>query len=159
MANNSLRVLTPRINPSPIVINDSVSSPTVIINNVGPKGDTGATPSAISYTANGTVNGHRVVKLSGGSLVTLADSVSTNDAQHILGISNNTALDGETVTITTFGELVEPTWTWTANQIIYCGTNGTLTTTPPTSGVCIIVATALSATIIFVKIQTPIIIS
>lgn len=132
---------------------------TIIVNNAGPKGnDGGGTGAGGTYIfqADGVVNGHRVVSLS-GTKVKNADVYDINTVFSILGIATNAATDGGIVNVLHSGELTEPTWNWIAGQKIYCGEDGVLSASPPTTGICMIVATAMTSIKIFIKIQTPII--
>lgn len=66
---------------------------------------------------------------------------------------------GGQVTVQTYGPMEEPSWTWTPDAPIFVGLAGALTQTRPTSGFVLEIATALSATMIFIDPKPPIVLA
>jgi hypothetical protein len=122
----------------------------------GPQGLPGnAGASYLTYPAGQVISGHRVMKTSGGSAF-YASASTPGDANLMLGISLNAAMIGDPVNIQYSGEIVEPSWAWIPDQVIFCGVDGALTQTAP-SGVQTIVAVASAPTKIVINISRPII--
>lgn len=121
----------------------------------------GASPEPIpnfqSYTALTDVSGHRVMKIDIGG-VTYASSNNINDANLVLGITINAGSAGSKVNVQLFGEMTEPSWNWIPGDPIFCGLNGLLTQTAPTSGFAIIVAEAILPQTVIVTLKSPIIV-
>lgn len=123
----------------------------------GPPGLNGSSASApyITFSADGPLGGNRAVRLVAG-LARYASSSALADAGLVLGITQGAAVSGAPVQIQTSGLMTEPSWTWTADQPVFCGTNGTLTQTAPTAGFDLILGIALSAIQIHIGARMPI---
>lgn len=123
----------------------------------GPPGLNGSSASApyITFLADGPLGGNRAVRLVAG-LARYASSSALADAGLVLGITQGAAVSGAPVQIQTSGLMTEPSWTWTADQPVFCGTNGTLTQTAPTAGFDLILGVALSAIQIHIGARMPI---
>lgn len=161
MSNNSLRNLTPHQNgTSSYAGNDSSS---VFINNTGPKGDKGdkgdigdvVGADSVKYRAVGAIGGQRVVRSNGSKLVSYADNTNVLHAPSIVGITVNAAIDGAEIAVKYEGEITDPTWTWTPNLPVFCGTNGTMTQTVPLTGFQLILGVATSANTLLLAIKQP----
>ena len=85
-----------------------------------------------------------------------ADASDTLNADATLGITAGAALAGAAVFVVTHGVMVEGSWNWTPRDPVYLGAGGALTQTPPATGLVLVVAIALTATSIEVRIQQPI---
>lgn len=103
----------------------------------------------VEATAGDTLSGHKAVAIVSGEAVH-ADKDNAAHRGLVRGVTTGAVIDGEIALIQTYGPMLEPSWTWTPNQPIYCGTNGTLTQTVPTSGWLQQIATADTATLIFI---------
>jgi hypothetical protein len=115
------------------------------------------TPNFQAYTALTDVSGHRVMKIAIGG-VTYASSDHIHDANLVLGITMNAGSAGNKVDVQLSGEMTEPSWNWIAGDPVFCGTDGMLTQTMPTSGFAIIMAEAILPQTIIVTIKSPIIV-
>lgn len=96
---------------------------------------------------------YRLVSLNANAETILASALEIGQVDKILGILDNA---GETVT---FGTITNPLWAWTPEQSLYLGSNGNIVTTSTIDGATfsLKIGTAISATQIFVKIGTPVI--
>jgi hypothetical protein len=116
-------------------------------------GNTGTSLTGPGYTALTTgapVSGHRVLMSDGAGHVIHADPSNTN--YQFAGISTQAASSGATVFVALGGSsIMEPSWSWNPNDILYTGANGALTSTPPTTGVFQQVAVAMTPTTILVQ--------
>lgn len=125
----------------------------------GPAGPTGpsGTGDEITRTAAEPISGHTVVATSGasGQLVP-ADSADTAMAPAVLGIITSAVEAGASVTVRAQGEVEESGWSWTPGQFIFCGADGVLTQTPPSSGFLLIVGWAMTPTRMFVRLMQPV---
>lgn len=113
---------------------------------IGPTGPAGgAAGSSIIYTAGTSVNGHRAVVMSGGKVIH-ADNTTASHYNQVLGVSLGAAVLDDPVEVQLWGDITEPSWSWTAGQSIFVGAAGVLTQTVPTSGFQQIVGFALTTT-------------
>lgn len=119
--------------PAPVRV---VASPRPIVAVVtsGPPGPRGL-PGAVTLTriAAQALGGHRVVRLVDNDRVDYASSDQTAHAEFILGLTAGAAAADAEIEVQTLGEIVESSWAWTPGPV-FCGLNGVLTQTPPSSG-------------------------
>lgn len=73
-----------------------------------------------------------------------------------LGVSRNAALSGELVEIVASGELEDASWTWLPCRPVLLGADGLLTQSLTAEAVALVIAQALSATRIMVRMGHPI---
>jgi hypothetical protein len=102
---------------------------------------------------NNTGVAYKVVALDSTANTVLASASDITQVDKILGILDSS---GETVT---FGSITNPSWTWTAEQSLYLGSNGDVVTTSTINGAAfsLKLGYAISATKAFIKIGTPIV--
>jgi hypothetical protein len=102
---------------------------------------------------NSTGATYKVVALDSTANTVLASASDITQVDKILGILDSS---GETVT---FGSITNPSWTWTAEQSLYLGSNGDVVTTSTINGAAfsLKLGYAISATKAFIKIGTPIV--
>ena len=103
--------------------------------------------------SNSTGATYKVVALNSTANTVLASALDITQVDKILGILDSS---GETVT---FGSITNPSWTWTAEQSLYLGSNGDVVTTSTINGAAfsLKLGYAISATKAFIKIGTPIV--
>ena len=103
--------------------------------------------------SNSTGATYKVVALDSTANTVLASASDITQVDKILGILDSS---GETVT---FGSITNPSWTWTAEQSLYLGSNGDVVTTSTINGAAfsLKLGYAISATKAFIKIGTPIV--
>jgi hypothetical protein len=116
----------------------------------GPPGPSGG--STLERTADVTLSAYKVVYATAGDGAAYADSSVPAHGPFVLGITSHAASMGTIVQIIQSGEVEEATWSWTPNLPIFCGSNGTLTQTAPTSGWLRQIAYATSPTSVIVDI-------
>ena len=116
-------------------------------------GGAGATESLNVQFDNDTATVYKLVALNANAETILASSLDLTQVDRVLGILDNA---GETVT---FGAITNLSWSWTPEQSLYLGANGNIVTTSTVGGATfsLKIGTAISATQIFVKIGTPVI--
>jgi hypothetical protein len=141
-----------------------VRETTVEVSEVGIQGPAGAqgTPgqagvSYLTYAADGSISGHKVVKITTAGKIGYASSSEPGDAATVLGITMNAAADGDDVNVQNSGEMTEPTWNWIVGTPVFAGVDGALTQAPPTEGFQLVVGTATTATRIVISIKSAII--
>jgi hypothetical protein len=110
----------------------------------------GAVDETLSITAGETINGGRAVFLSGG-LAYKADKDSLTEVKGIFGIAPGAIGNGAVGPVAFTGQLSDSSWTWVSGPI-FCGTDGALTQTAPTSGHIRRVAQAMSATTLVISL-------
>lgn len=123
----------------------------------GPKGDPGPGFTEITLTAGSALGGHRAVIADGSSQAQYADHSIPEHLGRVVGITTGAAVMGADVAVTTSGEVIEPSWDWTAGKI-FLGINGLLTQLAPTTGFIQVIGVALSPTKMLVDLQTPVLI-
>jgi hypothetical protein len=128
---------TPPVNPDENTYTDAEVD--ALVNNSGPARCTVESP--------GEIGGGRVVDHQGNYYLSASATVPP------LGITAGAAVTGADLTIQTEGIMIDSSWSWTPNAILYAGVNGVLTETAPSSGVSAPVAQAISATKIAIRIQ------
>lgn len=117
----------------------------------GPAGD----GSLLSKVAVGAIGGHRVVIASGADGAALADKDTPAHMFKVLGITTGAAVNGASVEISVFGEVTEPSWSWSEGPV-WLGNNGLLTQTLPSTGFQLMIGTAIAPTVLMLKIGAPI---
>ncbi len=110
----------------------------------------------LNKIANENISALQLVTPTSETNVEVAD-LSTYETSHVLGVALIAALALSPVTIKTFGELSDPSFTFTNGESLYLSPTGTVTNTPPTSGHLTKIGYALGANKIFIQIEQPII--
>jgi hypothetical protein len=102
---------------------------------------------------NNNATSYKVVAIDANSETILASALELSQANKVVGI-----LDANTETVT-LGTLTNPSWTWTPDQTLYLGSNGEIVTSSTIDGAqfSLKIGYALSATKVFVKIGTPVV--
>lgn len=125
----------------------------------GPQGPQGAAGVIIVAPSSINLSGHRAVVLNNLGEALYADNNTAVHANKFAGITQGASVQGASATLQQFGEITEPTWSWTPDQPVYLGSNGLLTQTPPvaaTAKFSLIIGVAQTATKIFVNPMPPI---
>lgn len=131
----------------------------------GPRGATGqigpAGGTVFTKTAGMNLSGHHVVKLTANDEAVYADNELLSDTHIVVGITLGAASIGTDVDIQSFGELQEPSWSWTPGGAIYLGANGALTQAVPVSPAVfsLCVGFATTTDIMFILVGTPIVLA
>lgn len=123
------------------------------------KGERGL-PGASNFliTAANAVGGNRFVYLDGDQVV-YANNQNLEHGMKIVGVTTNAANVGDTLNISFFGEIEEPTWNWDMGKPIFLGVNGLPTQvvpTHPSAAFSLIVGFPISPTKMFVSKREPI---
>ena len=105
-----------------------------------------ASVSLLSVTAGENIQGGRAVFVDLDGFGYKADKGVLAEVRGVLGISTGAIAVGATGLIQINGSITDSTWTWTRNSVVYCGADGVLTHTPPTTGNLRRLAVAASAT-------------
>lgn len=109
----------------------------------------------LTMTAGESLSALRAVTTDGSGNAVYASNDTLANAQ-VVGITLGAASAGASVGVKTFGTMTDAGWTWTKGAV-YLGTNGQLTQTAPTSGAIVVqVGRALTATQLFVDVDTTI---
>ena len=152
-------------NPTGIVVSPagtigtvSTTGGTLTANAIGNSSNTavtvgGATESLNVKFSNSTGDTYKVVALNSTANTVLASALDIAQVDKVLGVLD---VSGETVT---FGSITNPSWTWTAEQSLYLGSNGNIVATSTINGASfsLKLGYAISATKAFIKIGTPIV--
>lgn len=116
-------------------------------------GGAGATESLNIVFPNLTGSEHKLVVLNNNAQTIPATVLDVNHSNRVVGI-----LDANNEVVT-FGAITNPSWTWTAEQSLYLGSNGDIVTTSTIDGATfsLKIGYAISATKAFIKIGTPVV--
>ncbi|RTL04473.1 hypothetical protein EKK58_10450 [Candidatus Dependentiae bacterium] len=88
--------------------------------------------------------------------VFVADNEDVFDKALVVGMALNAASTGNNVEVLIFGIYENPSWSWTANDLLFLNTNGNITSVPPVVGYQTTIGKALSSTSILINIKDPI---
>ena len=109
----------------------------------------------LQLTAGANLSALRAVTTNSSGQAIYASTDTLGNAQ-VVGITLGAANSGEQVGIKTFGTMTDAGWNWTKGAV-YLGTNGQLTQTAPSGGaISVQVGRALTATQLFVDVDTTI---
>ena len=120
----------------------------------GPPGVPGASTQTEYYTAGVIIGGNRAVTVNNLGQLVYPDTTQTNS--WCVGLTKHSATAGELVEVQITGSHTELTWNWAAGELVFVGSLGLLTQTPPINGQLIVVGTAQTSTRIFIDINPPI---
>lgn len=104
------------------------------------------------FTAGEDISALRMVKHDDPTTVSLADKDLLMDAQTI-GIATNAALTGGTVSVVTFGQVDDNSFTFAPNTCLFLGDDGAITDIPPTTGHNVPIGKGLGIGSIFIDID------
>lgn len=111
---------------------------------------------ATTYTAATAISGHMLVTLNSTGEAIYADCTSVSKV-NVLGITTGAASAGAEVSLATQGTLEFNGWTFTVDQLVFLGLNGTLTQILPPGAICQkVVGLAISATCVSIELRPPI---
>lgn len=124
----------------------------------GPAGADGADASEISHVAGAALGGLRLVVLADDGRLVYADNTDPSHLRRAVWITTAAVVEDDPVVVKTYGEITESGWAWTPGSSLYLGTNGQLTTTPPSVPAVFLVqvAHAVTPTTIFFNPRQPI---
>lgn len=109
----------------------------------------------LQLTAGVSLSALRAVTTNSSGEAIYASNNTLGNAQ-VVGITMGAASSGAQVGVKTFGPLSDASWNWTKGPV-FLGTNGALTQTAPSGGAIIVqVGRALTATQLFVDVETTI---
>ena len=109
----------------------------------------------LQLTAGVSLSALRAVTTNSSGEAVYASNNTLGNAQ-VVGITMGAASSGAQVGVKTFGPLSDASWNWTKGPV-FLGTNGALTQTAPSGGAIIVqVGRALTATQLFVDVETTI---
>jgi hypothetical protein len=109
--------------------------------------------SVVSLTAGETISALKLVYQD----IDSAFVASSNLDQRPIGIALNSANIGDPVRVRTFGELKDVSFSYSANQTLFLSSNGSLTTTSPSTGYSVEVGYGQGSGEIFINIKTQIV--
>lgn len=105
--------------------------------------------------AGDILSGHRVV-FSDGNALFYADKDIPTSTIPIVGITEHAAILGAEISTVFAGIIAEPSWAWDMTKLVFLGSNGALTQTPPLTGVLLVIGKPISPTELLVNICEPI---
>jgi hypothetical protein len=150
----TVRVVAPRVQVA--MTGSPAASVSVGFGAPGPQGPQGApgVASAQEYVVDQDISALRVVRAT--SIFGHVVYAQPGDTS-LVGVSITAATSGGNVTVAGTDHIVEDSsWSWTPETPVFCGTDGVLTQTAPTSGVLMVVGLAHSSQILVVRFGQPI---
>jgi len=133
---------------------------TIMVGQRGAQGrpgtDAGDDVQTVIRTAGETVSALRIVFES--QLLAHPVNPATSSVFQALGLTLTAGSTGSALTIQTQGFVDDAGWSW-AEGHVWCGPNGTLTQTPPTSGWDFIIGFATSATRLYIDLNEPVLLA
>ena len=109
----------------------------------------------LTLTAGESLSALRAITTNSSGEAVYASNDTIANAQ-VFGITLGSASSGQQVGFKTFGTMSDANWNWTKGPV-FLGTNGALTQTAPGGGAIIVqVGKALTATQLFVDVETSI---
>ncbi|WP_024647723.1 hypothetical protein [Pseudomonas syringae] len=100
-----------------------------------------------------TISAHRVVYESRGRAYLAQPDAPT--VLQVIGLSISAGAPGAELVVQTAGFIDDASWSW-LEGLVFCGPNGVLTQTPPTSGYELVVGFASSATRLNLDFDEPV---
>lgn len=123
---------------------------------IGPAGP--ASGAGAEYIAGAVLSGHMGVTIDASGKAVYASAATLAHIQRFAGITLNAAALDALVTVQSSGLIEHAGWTWTADQPVYLGLNGTLVQTPALGSLyLLVVGKATSPTRLLVNVQPPIV--
>ena len=121
----------------------------------GERGSSGS--SNVEIIAGEAIGGHRVV-LQLGDRAYYATNENAQHGMRVLGITENAATLGDTLSVIRAGTIAEPSWNLDVESPVFLGVNGLITQTAPVtpSAFSLIIGFPISSTEIFVSLREPI---
>jgi len=141
-----------------ITVTDAGQVSVLEVGAMGPQGPSGVLTA--TATAHGAVSGNHVVAYRSDGTVEHASAATPAHQWASVGITVGAAADGAEVTVQSFGKMIEPGWSWTPLGLIYLSTAGNLTQTPPAYPSFLrVIGYAITATSMWIDIQSPIVLA
>lgn len=108
----------------------------------------------VTYTAGETVYGGRIVELNSMGEVKHASSTGTGFG--IIGLATQAGNAGNRIEVVTFGSFTDSSFNFIPDEPIFLRENGIISQTPPSTGVTLVVGSAITSTSIFIRVEQPI---
>lgn len=109
----------------------------------------------LQFDAGQLIRGHRAVSALDGLLYE-TDPTSVASICACVGVVESSHVPGEEADAIAAGKVIEGSWAWTPNRPVFAGLGGLLTQDPDLSINSLIVAQALTPTMVFVSLRDPI---
>lgn len=122
----------------------------------GPPGPPGEATGNVVRTAGANLSAIRAVYEGTDGKVRYATNTDPTTATKTIGVTTSAALQDDEIGVCLTGEIEDNSLSLTPGPL-YLGTNGALTSTPPSTGVLLRVGTALTTGRLVVNVQQPII--
>ena len=106
------------------------------------------------------ISGHAGVVVNSSGQLEYADNLTPLHSARYLGITEGAASAGASSMVRSFGELTEPSWSWTVDLPVYLGVGGGLTQTPPQApAFSLIVGFPTTPTTLLIQRRDPIVLA
>jgi len=108
-----------------------------------------------SYIANTNIGIHRAVALNNEGKLIVADNTDLSTLNKVIGVSLQSVLTDTPCEVLVLGELTDQSFNFNGS-VVYVGSGGILTTTPPSSGYILQMGTVVNPTTVYIEKQMPI---
>jgi hypothetical protein len=137
------------LEPDVVLVTEGEQGPPGVPGAPGPAGG-----QAVQRTAGEAISALRAVYELDG-LVYIADAFDEPTVYLMIGVAISAAAFGGALNIQRSGEITDSGWNWTPG-LVWLGSNGALTQTPPVSGFSVNVGVAVSPTRLWLNLDYPI---
>jgi len=141
--------VTVELEPDVVLVTEGEQGPPGVPGAPGPAGG-----QAVQRPAGEAISALRAVYELDG-LVYLANTLDESTVYLVIGVAISGAPMGGSLNIQRSGEITDSGWNWTPG-LVWLGSNGTLTQTPPISGFRVNVGVAVSPTRLWLNLDYPI---
>jgi hypothetical protein len=107
--------------------------------------------------AGETISAHKLVYINNLGKAMIATSNGTYDESRCVGIARNAVTSGNIGAFIAFGEVTDPIFTFPGGSDLFLGVNGSVTSTPPSSGYLTQVGNSLGSNKILINITKTIV--
>jgi len=107
-------------------------------------------------TADESISALKLLQGTSNTNVSKAEPNITFIEATVLGLACNAGTTGDNIEVATYGEVSDPSFNFGVNEMLFLGPDGTITATPPTTGVLTRIGYGLGPGRIFLNIEDPI---
>ena len=110
-----------------------------------------------SFEAGETISALKLIYIASSAQAFVADNSLTFSEAQVIGVALNAAAIGAQVQVQLFGLLQDGAFAFSANELLFLGSLGTITATAPSSGFVTRIGYGLGSGSIFLNIEKPIV--
>ncbi len=108
----------------------------------------------ITFTLGDTVYSGRAVEVNNQGLAILASS--TGSGFGIIGVAVQSGTVGQKIEVVTYGSFTDTSYNLIPDEPLFLRENGIISQSPPSTGVTVVIGSAITPTTMFIRIEQPI---